>query len=118
MIKKVYICFAVALFMSGCASLPLEPQASRVIVTHNPAPKDCKFAGQVIGNQGNLFTGVWTSNKNLEEGALNDLRNQASKLNANYVQLVNTRAGTGFDMRQTNVINVGNAYSCPASSNK
>jgi hypothetical protein len=80
-----------------------------------------------VGNQGNFFTGNYTSNRNLEEGAMNDLRNKASKLGANYIQLVTNRAGvTGsmsgsFDKHggfmsggsaQTNVTNLGNAYHC------
>lgn len=76
--------------------------------------------GQVIGNQGNVFTGPWTSNKNLEQGAINDMKNQASQLGANYVQIITSRAGktgsfhrSGGSMEQTNVTYTGNAYQCP-----
>ena len=55
----------------------------------------------------------------MEEGAMNDLKNQAHKLGANYVQLVNSRTGNTSDgagifngFQQTNVTNVGNAYKC------
>ncbi|WED42306.1 DUF4156 domain-containing protein [Legionella cardiaca] len=113
--------------VSGCASIKLDPQATRVIASPNPAPQGCKYLGQVVGNQGNFFTGDWTSNKNLEEGAMNDLKNKASRLGANYIQLITTRAGntgsmSGFDgnmsghMAQTNVTNLGNAYLCPPKS--
>ena len=115
--------FAVA----GCASQGLNAQAARVIASPNPAPKGCKYLGQVVGNQGNFFTGGWTSNRNLEEGSMNDLRNQAGNLGANYVQLINSRAGeTGSmssyhgnvsgGMHETNVTNVGNAYLCKPAS--
>jgi hypothetical protein len=129
--KKLVAVSALAILMSGCASIQLDPQSARVIASPNPAPKGCKYLGQVVGNQGNFFTGGWTSNRNLEEGAMNDLKNQAGKLGANYIQLVTNRAGvTGsmggsFDQHggfmsgsseQTNVTNLGNAYTCPPKS--
>lgn len=112
-----------AILMAGCAAIPMDPQAARIISSPNPAPKSCKYVGQVVGNQGNFFTGNYTSNKNLEEGAMNDMRNKASKLGANYIQLITTRAGnTGSlngsngHMSQTNITNLGNAYICPAKA--
>lgn len=127
--KLIKICAALSLSFAivGCASQVLTPQASHVIASPNPAPKGCKYAGQVVGNQGNFFTGAWTSNRNLEEGAMNDLKNQAVNLGANYIQLINSRAGntgsmseyngnTSGHMAETNVTNLGNAYICKPSS--
>jgi len=129
--KKLFIISVMTAVISGCASIPMDPQAARIIASPNKAPKGCKYLGQVVGNQGNFFTGGYTSNRNLEEGAMNDLRNKASKLGANYIQLVTTRAGVtgstsgGFDRNggymsgssaQTNVTNLGNAYSCSPKS--
>lgn len=109
-----------SVILGGCASMPLAPEAMRVVVSPNPAPKGCKYLGQVVGNQGNFFTGGITSNRNLEEGAMNDLKNRTSKMGGNYIELVTTRAGNtgswnrdGGSMQQTNVTNLGNAYSCP-----
>ena len=112
-----------SLLISGCASIQAEPNAQRVVVSPDKAPAGCKYVGQVMGNQGNFFTGAWTSNRNLEEGAMNDMKNQAGKMGANYIQLVTTRAGNtgsasanfGGSMEQTNVTNLGNAYSCTPS---
>ncbi|MCE3044684.1 MULTISPECIES: DUF4156 domain-containing protein [Legionella] len=126
--KKILSLFALGTLICSCASIPADPQTARVIASPNPVPKGCKYLGQVVGNQGNFFTGGFTSNRNLEEGAMNDLKNRAAKLGANYIQLVTNRAGvTGsmsgsFDRRsgymsggseQTNVTNLGNAYLCP-----
>lgn len=124
---KVFAAASISLAVVGCASQVLTPQAQRVIASPNPAPKGCKYRGQVVGNQGNFFTGGWTSNRNLEEGSMNDLKNQAANLNANYVQLINSRAGeTGSvssyngnisgGIHETNVTNIGNAYFCKPSS--
>lgn len=132
---KKSIRFLTGILMSvlvvGCASIELNSNANRIISSPNPAPAKCKYLGQVTGNQGNFFTGGFTSNKNLEEGAMNDLRNKASALGANYIQLVTNRAGVtgstsgsfsngnGYvsgSSQQTNVTNLGNAYLCPPAS--
>lgn len=123
--KKISTGLIVAsVLLGGCASIQLDPQAARVIASPNKAPKVCKYVGQVVGNQGNFFTGDWTSNAHLEEGAMNDMKNKAGKMGANYIQLINSRAGntgsaSGYNgnfsghMSQTNVTNIGNAYICP-----
>ena len=118
---------AVSILLSGCAAIPLEPQANLIIASPNQAPKSCKYVGQVIGNQGNFFSGNYTSNQHLEQGAMNDMKNKANKLGANYIQLITTRAGVTGSLggsagsfsggaAQTNVTNVGNAYKCPAKT--
>ncbi|WP_419420160.1 DUF4156 domain-containing protein [Legionella sp. D16C41] len=126
--KKILVISSFTLLFAGCAAIPPEPQAVRgVIVSPKAAPQGCKYLGQVVGNQGNFLTGGFTSNRNLEEGAMNDLKNKAIKLGANYIQLLTNRAGTtgsmsGFNAQnngymsgssqQTNVTNLGNAYIC------
>lgn len=121
--KKFIISSGVIMLMVGCSSIEVTPNGSKVIVSPNPAPTGCKYVGQVVGNQGNFFTGDWTSNKNLEEGAMNDLKNKAGEIGANYVQLLTNKAGQtgswnsyGGSMNQTNVTNLGNAYKCPESA--
>lgn len=122
--KKILLAaIAAPLFLSACASIQVQNKASRVIISPNKPPMGCKYVSQVVGNQGNFFTGEWTSNSNLEEGAMNDMKNKAHALGANYIQLVTTRAGNtgsmssnyGGNMTQTNVTNVGNAYVCVPS---
>ena len=108
-----------ALCLSACAATELTPSAQEVrIVTQEP--QGCKYLGEVTGNQGNAFTGGFTSNANLETGARNDMKNQAQKLGGNTVQMLTNRAGqTGSfgqgsgAMEQTNVTYSGIAYSCP-----
>ncbi|HYF97435.1 MAG TPA: DUF4156 domain-containing protein [Coxiellaceae bacterium] len=108
---------AIGLTLCACSSIPLEPQAQHVLVTPNPPSKKCYYLGQVLGNQGNFFTGGWTSNPNLEAGAMNDMKNKAAKLGANYVQIITSRQGnTGQNngaYQQTNITDIGNAYKCP-----
>jgi len=81
------------------------------------------FLGLIAGKQGNLFTGYYTSNDNLAEGAMNALRNRAKGLGANYVQLLTNQSGLmatggahGFAAYQSDVTNTGNAYACPPAT--
>jgi len=121
--KNLYLIALSASLLAGCAAIPLQPNAAHVIVSTNPAPHDCKYLGQVVGNQGNFFIGGFTSNENLELGAMNDLKNKAGAMGANYVQMITNRAGitgamgsNGGSMEQTNVTSTGNAYDCPPAS--
>lgn len=129
--KKLISISVMTALVGGCAAIPAGPETVKVIASPNPAPKMCKYLGQVVGNQGNFFTGEFTSNRNLEEGAMNDLKNKAVKLGANYIQIITNRAGVtgsisgsfsrddahiGGRSQQTNVTNLGNAYVCPPVS--
>ena len=122
-IKTLHLVQALLLLaIAGCAAKPLNPQAQKVhLVTSEP--KDCEYLGEVTGNQGDFFTGGWTSNANLETGARNDLKNQAAQMGGNTVQLLTTRAGQtgsfgvgngsgGGSSEQTNVTYVGTVYRC------
>jgi hypothetical protein len=116
MFKKICGIAVLALTVVGCQSTALSPAAQRVVLSPNPPPHGCKYVSSITGNQGNFFTGGFTSNKNLEQGAMNDLRNQAASQGANYVQLLSNRAGvTGGSSggsQQTNVVYTGNSYKC------
>jgi hypothetical protein len=90
--KKFLFAFsAAALFLAGCSATKLTPGAQAVYVTQDKPDPACKFVGQVTGGQGNAFTGAFTTNRNLQTGAMNDIRNQAFSLGGNYVQIVKTR---------------------------
>ena len=89
------------------------------MVTRTPAPSVCKFVGTLVGQQGDALTGPFTSNKALAQGAMNDMKNQAQEIGANYVVLETTTAGntisgsrTSMSGQQTDVTHVGNAFTC------
>ncbi|WP_437337212.1 DUF4156 domain-containing protein [Sorangium sp. So ce394] len=119
-----YRAFALVLLSSmtlpACAAVELNPGAEKVIVTKQPAPEGCRFLGTLVGEQGGSISGKFTSNANLQKGAVNDMKNQAHDLGGNYVVLENTNAGTtisgdrdSMSGEQTDVTHMGNAYSCP-----
>lgn len=103
--------------LSGCAATALHPGARSVLVTRQPAPAGCRYIGTVIGEQGGSFTGAYTSNKRLMEGAMNDMKNKAHEMGGNYVVLEESKAGSTLSKGsggQTDVTNIGNAYYCPS----
>ncbi len=115
-------CLALSI-VAGCAATRLRPGAERVMVTRSPAPGECKFVGTLVGEQGGALTGPFTSNRSLAEGAMNDLKNQAQGVGANYVVLETTTAGNtisgghrSISGQQTDVTHVGNAFVCPVPS--
>lgn len=117
--NKVLVVF-LAVIVSGCTATPANSGAERVRITNVEPGKECKFIGDVTGNQGNFFTGAWTSNENLETGARNDIKNKAAAMGGNVVAILTQRAGQtgsygqyGGSSQQTNVVITGNAYRCP-----
>lgn len=114
--KKLFVSalIAGAVLLAGCSANELKPGAERVRIT-NQEPKDCQFLGMVTGHQGNSFTGAYTSNTNLEQGALNTARNEAYALGADTLVILTQRAGVTGSwayQQETNVILSGNAYKC------
>ncbi|HEY5756973.1 MAG TPA: DUF4156 domain-containing protein [Steroidobacter sp.] len=106
--------------LAGCAATPLQPGAQMVRVSNTEPGPECKFLGDITGNQGNSFTGPFITNENLETGARNDLKNKAAALGGNLVVLLTQRAGqtggpgeVGGSVEQTNVTLSGNVYRCP-----
>lgn len=120
--KKSLLVMA-ALIIAGCAAEELKPGANNVRFMQSE-PKGCKYVGEATGNQGNFFTGGWTSNENLETGARNTLKNKAFEMGGNVVVMLTNRAGqTGsYSMNngygsggssQTNVALTGTVFNCP-----
>lgn len=117
--KKLLAAVVVA-NLAACAATQVDPSASQIRLTHTEPGKECKFLGDITGNQGDFFTGVFTSNANLETGARNDLKNKARALGGNVVYLLTNRAGQtgsydadyGGSSQQTNVTLGGNVYRC------
>lgn len=115
---------ALPFLLGACASTTtLTDSGSKVVLSDiPPIGANCRLLGQVIGKQGDFITGEWTSNEDLEAGGLNDLKNKAAAMGANYVELLTTRSGgtgafgavVGFS-DETNITNSGNAYKCVES---
>lgn len=123
-ITKLFVYAPVALGLVACAATPVRPGAERVRFAQSE-PQGCEYLGEATGNQGNFFTGAWTSNSNLETGARNELKNKAAEMGGNVVVLLTNRAGStgsvgayGGSQQQTNVVMTGTVFRCPQPSSK
>ena len=66
----------------------MNPGAEKVdVVTAPKEVKHCTYVGDVLGTQGNRFTGPFTSTGNLLMGARNALKNEVLRLGGNRVLL-------------------------------
>lgn len=120
---KNLVIISAACVLAACASKPLNPEARLVKLTTVEPGTECQFLGDITGNQGDFFTGEFTSNQDLETGARHDLKNKAHQMGGNVVFLLTQRAGQtgsfawdlGGSSVQTNVTLGGNVYFCPTS---
>ncbi|MEM7283936.1 MAG: DUF4156 domain-containing protein [Pseudomonadota bacterium] len=117
---KLMVYPTLGVLLAGCAAIEPLPGAQAIIVSRQAAAQDCERLGEVMGSQGNLVTADFTSDKNLIQGARNDMRNKALVLGANYIVLEtenlshNTgETGTGGTF---SAVVIGNAYKCPGLS--
>jgi Domain of unknown function (DUF4156) len=104
-----------ALLLSACAPIPIVPGAERIKLT-NQEPTGCENLGEVVGTQGNMISGGWTSNESLVLGARNDLKNKAQALGANVVHLLTNTTGQAsgrYGGSTTSSHLLGTAYRCP-----
>lgn len=102
--------------VSACATAELSQAGAKVAAGRNPAPSGCKSMGYVVGTGGGTFGGGMISNESLIEYAMNDLRNKAAELGANYVQHDPPTLGQGDGTTTTATI-TGTAYACEGAPN-
>ncbi len=70
--------------------------------------------GEVLGSQGNVFSGDFTSDEKLMQGARNNLRNKAAAMGANVVQVQNTQNSTHpYSAGAIKSTVIGMAFACP-----
>ena len=103
-----------AFSLIGCSANQVIPQARSVeIVNEKPDKTKCDFLGEVVGSQGNWFTGDYTSNENLVLGARNELRNEAYKLGGNLVYIQDMKNTNAYgSLGTTNTTAIGKVYNC------
>lgn len=117
---KTILAIILVTTLAACSSVAIQPEANNVRLTHNEPGKECTYLGDITGNQGDFFTGSFTSNADLETGARNDLKNKAMKIGGDTIYILTQRAGQtghyddgfGGGSQQTNVTLSGNVYKC------
>lgn len=111
---KIVLSLTVASVLIGCSAHSVKPGAETVEIMVGQADRNlCEFKGEIVGSQGNWFTGDFTSNENLVIGARNELRNKAHALGANIVYIQDMKNTNAWgSLGTTNTTAVGKAYKC------
>ena len=105
--------------LAACNTAQLSGPGAQV-ATSTSAPSDfgyvpssCKGLGYLVGRGGGSFSGSFLTNESLVEYAMNDLRNKAADLGANYLQHDTPQLGVPGDDGATSTATVsGTAYFC------
>lgn len=101
-----------AVVLAGCAATSVTQQGAAVELV-NARPTGCKPLGEVIGKQGNVFSGDFTTNENLMIGARNDLRNRAAALGGNVVHMQDTlNSSHPYSTGAVSTTIVGTVFAC------
>ena len=110
MLKTLPTPLFLILFLSSCSSLEIKKIKSGDetvrLYSDEQKVRDCTFIDEVIGTQGHWYDFLFISNKNLTQGAINDLKSQAKEIGANSVHIHTNMAF------QTSVTLLGQAYNC------
>ena len=111
---KLVLSLLVASALIGCSAHSVKPGAETVeIVIEQPDRNLCEFKGEIVGSQGNWFTGDFTSNESLMIGARNELLNQAYEMGANVVYMQDMKNTNAWgSLGTTNSTAIGKAYKC------
>lgn len=102
---------------SGCKTADLSSGGADVAISPSAPsafgfePTSCQSLGYIVGRGGGTFGGGYITNESLVEYAMNDLRNQAAKMNANFVQHESPQMGSGDGTATTATVS-GTAYRC------
>ncbi len=103
-----------ALALAGCAHTPaLSPAGSLVAISRQPPAPGCRAIGFLVGEGGGsgIVGGRWVPNDKLVAYAASDLRNKASALGSNYIQIDPPELGSSGGTTSTVTIS-GTAYRC------
>ncbi len=105
---KLAVAFAMMTSLSACITLPnTQTEEVSVLWSEQGNMDVCELKGTLIGSQGHWYDYLFISNKDLTQGAINQLRNEASDMGANTVFLYKPKTFA------TSVTFLANAYVCP-----
>ena len=107
---KIIITVLFCLILSGCSLIEITEvhQDAKEVRMYDGYEhvEACRYVREVIGTEGSWYNYLFISNKDLTQGAVNDLKNGVLALNANTVH-VHTNMGFA-----TSVTILGQAYQC------
>jgi hypothetical protein len=107
---------SIFVFCIGCNTPDLSSEGAKVTVSPDAPRPECVEIKYVVGRGGGTFGGEYITNEDLIEYAMNDLRNEAAELGANYVRHDPPTLGDGDGTTTTATVS-GMAFKCPVPTN-
>jgi len=116
---KIFLIVLLYFALSACSSIAQKHpdnkpvrliQKNELSIILNDNTPDCRYLGEIIASEGHWYNYLFISNRNLVQGALNDLYNRANKVGANVVFISDNVSFT------TSVTYYGQAYHCNLDS--
>ena len=108
--------FTIVALCTGCNTPDLSSEGAKVTVSPDAPRAECVELKYVVGRGGGTFGGEYVTNDDLIEYAMNDLRNQAAEMGANYVRHDPPTLGEGDGTTTTATVS-GMAFKCPIATN-
>lgn len=108
-ILPISVSLALIVVLSACAGHSIKVDAAQIQILDSE-PKTCQFLGEVYGTQGNIVTGLFTTDEELIAGARNDVRNEALALGANSLYITKTSPNRTHNLDSYSFY--GKAYRC------
>ena len=98
MSKRLKYCSAliIVFLISSCTSIAQKKpnnkpvrliQKNEIFIVDHKKQHDCEYLGEIIASEGHWYTYWFVSNRQLTQGALNDMYNNANKIGANVVYI-------------------------------
>lgn len=88
---RTHVLIVSCLMLMACYRTPLELQAKSIIISREEPACCCKYVSDLVAREGKAYNAYFAPIRQLEIGAMNQLRNRAFELNANYVYLLTPR---------------------------
>lgn len=102
-----------SVFFFGCSAKQLTPQGNTVVASYQQPVGNCKELGIVTGGQDNFWSGDFTSNHEMVQGGINEVRNRAAEMGGTHVVI--QRTDTAQNIMMTAVTVVGTVYQCESN---
>jgi hypothetical protein len=107
----LFVSTLVMILGAGCATPGITSAGARVSASEAPPPATCSPLGEVSGHSGGQFSGQFIDNHALVGSALNDARNAAATLGADYLHISQPQLGVYYGSTRTASYG-GRAYRC------
>ncbi len=107
--KTITFGLYIILLLSGCSAKNVLNSEAKKVRIYNKIPSNlnCEYIDEIFGSEADMLTFLFISNRDMTAGARADLRNQASELGGNSVEIQDADF-----MYTSSTVFIGHVYNC------